>query len=135
MLVSPIVLYSPIMLAGSGNLSANRAARALRAWGLGGLAAALLGPDSPLAFFSAQALYFAAPVLDGLGGNSDASDLAAVLDDPVLARAFAAELSAPAARSPGVHPPPTPADPAGSRAVKARATAGGARAHAPEDQP
>ncbi len=75
-------------------MSANRAARALRAWGLGGLAAALLGPDSPLAFFSAQALYFAAPMLDGLGGTF-ASDLAAVLDDPAQARAFAAELSAP----------------------------------------
>jgi len=123
------------MLAGSGNLSANRAARALRAWGLGGLAAALLGPDSPLRFFSAQALYFAAPVLDGLGGSAYASDLAAVLDDPAAARAFAAELAAPATRSAGrgAYPPRTPADPAGSRAMKARATPG-ARA-APEDQP
>jgi hypothetical protein len=83
------------MLAGSGNLSANRAARALRAWGLGGLAAALLDNGGPLAFFGAQALYFAAPVLDGLGQSNIASDLAAVLDDPAATRAFAAELTAP----------------------------------------
>jgi len=95
MLASPIVLYSPIMLEGSGNLSANRAARTLRAWGLDGLAAAVLDHGGPLVFFGAQALYFAAPLIDGLGGGNAASDLAALLDDPAAAHALAAELAVP----------------------------------------
>jgi hypothetical protein len=83
------------MLAGSGNFSANRAARALRAWGLDGLAAAVLDQGGPLAFFGAQALYFAAPLIDGLGAGTFATDLATVLDDPAATRALAAELAAP----------------------------------------
>jgi hypothetical protein len=87
------------MLAGSGNLSSvSRAARLIRASGLGTLAAALLDHGGPLAFFGAQTLYFAAPVLDGLGERGLASDLAAVLDDPAATSALAAELRAPGSK-------------------------------------
>jgi hypothetical protein len=86
------------MLADNGDSGQNRAARAvtvLRAWGLAGLAAALLEHGGALNFFGAQALHFAAPVLDGLGPGTFASDLADVLEDPAAARALAAALSAP----------------------------------------
>jgi hypothetical protein len=72
-----------------------RAARALRGWGLGGLAATLLADGGPLAFFGAQALYFAAPVLGALnpmGGGEGVNAWAALLEDPAAAAALADEL-------------------------------------------
>jgi hypothetical protein len=69
-----------------------RAARALRGWGLGGLAATVLADGGPLAFLGAQALYFAAPVLGALPGGEGANAWAALLEDPAAARALAAEL-------------------------------------------
>jgi hypothetical protein len=92
------------MLAGTEESRLNRAARALRGWGLDGLAATLLEDGGPLTFLGAQALYFAAPVLDALGPGSAASDLAAVLDDPAAARALAAKLRRPAGDAQGDTP-------------------------------
>jgi hypothetical protein len=65
-----------------------RAARALRGWGLGRLAATLLADGGPLAFFGAQALYFAAPVLGALGPGQAVNEWAALLEDPASARAL-----------------------------------------------
>lgn len=92
MLASPIVLYSPIMSDVTRDERIERAARVLRRWGLGGVAATLLADGGPLAFFGAQALYFAAPVLGVLGTGEGVTDLAALLEDPAAAGALAAEL-------------------------------------------
>jgi hypothetical protein len=122
------------MLPGNGDSSLNRTVRVLRATGLAGLAAAVLDQGGPLAFFGAQALYFAAPVLDGLGPARLASDLAEVLEDPEQSRALAGKLrergsarSAGGQPSPGgsggINPPATGVMQVGeSRASETRAT-------------
>jgi hypothetical protein len=68
------------------------AARVLRRWGLGGLAATVLADGGPLTFLGAQALYFAAPVLGAFSGGEGVNAWAALLEDPAAARALAAEL-------------------------------------------
>ena len=93
MLASPIVLYSPIMIDVTRSKRIAGVARALRGWGLAGLAATLLADGGPLPFLGAQALYFGAPVLTALAPGADLEGLAAVLEDPeavaVLARRLA----------------------------------------------
>jgi len=66
----------------------------LRAWGLQGLAAALLDQAGPLAFFSAQALYVAAPALRLLTPEATVTALARALEDPDAAAALARRLEA-----------------------------------------
>ncbi len=68
-------------------------ARAVRGWGLGGLAAALLAEGGPLPFLGAQALYFGAPVLDALAPGADLEGLAGLLEDPEAVRVLARQLS------------------------------------------
>jgi hypothetical protein len=68
-------------------------ARALRGWGLGGLAAALLADSGPLPFLGAQALYFGAPVVSALAPEADIEGLAALLEDPESVRALARQLA------------------------------------------
>ena len=68
-------------------------ARAVRGWGLGGLAAALLAEGGPLPFLGAQALYFGAPVLDALAPGADLEGLADLLEDPEAVRVLAQKLS------------------------------------------
>ena len=68
--------------------------RALRAWGLGGLAAELLEHSGPLSFLGAQALYMAAP----LGAGSHLTTWAEALEDPAAVRRLAGELRAPASQ-------------------------------------
>jgi len=70
-----------------------RVARALRGWGLGGLAATLLTEGGPLPFLGAQVLYFGAPVLDALAPEADLAGLADLLEDPAAVRALARQLS------------------------------------------
>jgi hypothetical protein len=70
-----------------------RVARALRDWGLGGLAAALLEDGGPLPFISAQALYFGAPVMGALASGDDLEAMAALLEDPESVRALARQLT------------------------------------------
>jgi hypothetical protein len=70
-----------------------RLARALRGWGLGGLAASLLAEGGPLPFLGAQALYFSAPVLGALAPSADLEGLAGLLEDPESVRALAHQLS------------------------------------------
>jgi hypothetical protein len=93
MLASPYVLYSPIMIDVSRSKRIAGAARALRGWGLGSLAAALLADGGPLPFLGAQALYFGAPVLGALAPGADLEGLAGLLEDPEAVRALARRLS------------------------------------------
>jgi hypothetical protein len=93
MLASPSVLYSPIMIDASRSKRISGVARALRRWGLSGLAASLLAEGGPLPFLGAQALYFGAPVLDALAPGADLEGLAALLEDPEAVRALARHLS------------------------------------------
>jgi len=92
MLASPIVLYSPIMIDVSRRMRIARVARALRGWGLGGVAATLLAEGGPLPFLGAQALYFGAPVLGALAPSADLEGLAGLLEDPEAVRALAHQL-------------------------------------------
>ena len=64
----------------------------MRRYGLGGLAAALLGDGGPLPFLGAQALYFAAPILGAFSPAGRVEHLAALLEDPQSVRALAREL-------------------------------------------
>jgi hypothetical protein len=84
----------------------------LQAVGLGGVVAELLDGGSPLPFLGAQALLFAAPVIDplvdGLAGDSTAGPwrsawLAEWLENPAAREALAHELRA-GTRSPGSPP-------------------------------
>jgi hypothetical protein len=75
------------------NLRIIGVARALRGWGLGSLAGALLADGGPLPFMGAQALYFGAPVLDLLAPGADLPGLAAILEDPESVRALARQLA------------------------------------------
>jgi len=68
-------------------------ARALRGWGLGGLAATLLVEGGPLPFLGAQALYFGAPLVDALAPGADLEGLAGMLEDPAAVRALAAAIA------------------------------------------
>lgn len=68
--------------------------QALRAWGVGGLAAGLLENSGPLSFLGAQALYFAAPVVDPFGTNTNLLGLAELLEDPNAVQALAGRLRA-----------------------------------------
>ena len=70
-----------------------RVARALRGWGVNGLAATLLAEGGPLPFLGAQALYFGAPVLGALAPGVDVEGLAGLLEDPESVRALAHQLS------------------------------------------
>lgn len=93
MLANLSVLYSPIMLPNPRDSAVQRAARALRRLGLGGLAASLLTHGGPLPFFGAQTLYFTAPVLSVFDAGTGWNELAAVLEDPEAARALAGVLA------------------------------------------
>jgi hypothetical protein len=64
----------------------------LRAWGLDGLAAALLEQAGPAAFLGAQALHFTAPVLGLLMPGDSVTALARLLEDPDAVQALAREL-------------------------------------------
>lgn len=66
----------------------------LRAWGLNGLAAALLEQAGPLAIFGAQALYLAAPALRLMTTGEAVTALAHALEDPDAAAALARRLEA-----------------------------------------
>ena len=93
MLASLSVLYSPIMIDVSRRLRIVRVARALRGWGLAGLAGALLAESGPLTFLGAQALYFGAPLVGALAPGADIEGLAGLLDDPESVRALAQQLA------------------------------------------
>jgi hypothetical protein len=67
-------------------------ARRLHAWGLEGLALALLEGAGPLTFLGAQAVHFAQPLLAPFVPAETVNALARVLEDPDAARAFAEEL-------------------------------------------
>jgi hypothetical protein len=79
------------------NLEISGVARVLRRWGLGGLAAALLGDGGPLPFLGAQALYFAAPIVGAFSAPGRVEHLAALLEDPQSVKALARELTLPEA--------------------------------------
>jgi len=68
--------------------------RALRAWGLGGLAAELLENGGPLTFLGAQALYFAAPLVEPFGSGQQWSAWAEALEDPAAVRRLTGQLRA-----------------------------------------
>jgi hypothetical protein len=85
------------MFAESKESAVQQAARQLRRWGVGGPVAALLTHGGPLAFWGAQALYAATPVLSVFDDGAGLHQLAAVLEDPAAAEALAAALTAPAA--------------------------------------
>ena len=68
-------------------------ARRLRAWGLNGLAAALLEPAGPAAFLGAQALYFASPALTPFAPEDEVTALAHWLEDPLAMQTFAHHLA------------------------------------------
>lgn len=82
------------MLANQGESAVQRSAQRLRRLGLGGLAAALLNHGGPLAFWGAQALYAAAPVLSVFDAGANLNELAAVLEDPEAAQSLAGVLAA-----------------------------------------
>ena len=82
------------MFAEQQDSAVKRAARRLRGLGLGGLAAALLTHGGPLAFFGAQTLYAAAPVLSIFDDGAGLNELAGVLEDPAAAHALAGLLAA-----------------------------------------
>ncbi len=65
----------------------------LRAWGLGGLASSLLRHGGPLPLVGAQALYFAAPMLDVFGSGDWLVGLANTLEDPTATQALADRLA------------------------------------------
>ncbi len=67
-------------------------ARHLRAWGLNGLAAALLESAGPAAFLGAQALYFASPALTPFAPDDEVTALARWLEDPLALQNFAHQL-------------------------------------------
>ena len=67
---------------------------ALRAWGVGGLAAELLEHGGPLSFLGAQALYFAAPVVEPFGSGNSLIAWAELLEDPAAVEALADRLRA-----------------------------------------
>jgi hypothetical protein len=71
--------------------------RALRAWGVGGVAAELLENSGPLGFLGAQALYFAAPVLDPFASAHSLVGWAELLEDPEAVSRLAGQLRAPTA--------------------------------------
>jgi hypothetical protein len=66
--------------------------RALRAWGMGGLAAELLESGGPLTFLGAQALYFAAPVVEPFGSGTSLLAWAELLEDPQATQQLAGRL-------------------------------------------
>lgn len=70
--------------------------QALRAWGVAGLAAELLENSGPLGFLGAQALYFAAPVVEPFGSGNNMLAWAELLEDPEAVRELAGRLRAPA---------------------------------------
>jgi ABC-type phosphate/phosphonate transport system permease subunit len=79
----------------AGGTAPNTPARlwqTLKAAGLGSLAGALLRDAGPLAFLAAQALYFALPVLDILGGGDEVTALARWLEDPAARHSAAGRL-------------------------------------------
>jgi hypothetical protein len=70
--------------------------RALRAWGVGGLAAELLENGGPLSFLGAQALYFTAPVITPFAAGTHLLAWAELLEDPDAVQRLATRLRAPA---------------------------------------
>ena len=87
--VSLSVLYSRLIMEERvANL-----ARRLHAWGLNGLAAALVENAGPLAFLGAQALYFTGPVLTPFLPGDELTALARLLEDPAAVRALAERLT------------------------------------------
>jgi hypothetical protein len=76
----------------AGDALPSRGVAALRALGLGGLAAALLESGGPLPFLGAQWLYAAAPLLSPLAGDETLAAWARRLEDPQQARRLAAQL-------------------------------------------
>jgi hypothetical protein len=89
------MLYSPTM--SQAETSGPQAAfagvvRALRAWGVGGLAAELLESGGPLTFLGAQALYFAAPVIEPFGSGTRLLAWAELLEDPQAVNDLAGRL-------------------------------------------
>ena len=82
------------MFAEQQDSAVKRAARRLRGLGLGGLAATLLTHGGPLAFWGAQTLYAAAPMLSLFDDGEGVNELAGVLEDPAAARALAGQLAA-----------------------------------------
>lgn len=69
--------------------------RALRAWGLGGLAAELLEHGGPLTFLGAQALYFTAPLVEPFGSGRQWAAWAETLEDPAAVHRLTGQLRAP----------------------------------------
>jgi hypothetical protein len=65
----------------------------LRAWGLNGLAAAVLEQAGPLAFLGAQALYVSAPALRLVAPGDTIMAMARLLEDPEAVRGLAQQLS------------------------------------------
>jgi hypothetical protein len=72
----------------------------LRAWGVGGLAAELLESSGPLSFLGAQALYFAAPVVEPFGSGTSLLAWAELLEDPQAVQNLASQLRGQAAEAP-----------------------------------
>jgi hypothetical protein len=83
-----IVLYSPTML----DNRLMRLVHGLRGWGLDGLAAGLLESGGPLPYLGAQALHFAAPLLQPFDPAGHLDGLAQLLEDPDQVAAMAAAL-------------------------------------------
>jgi hypothetical protein len=89
------------------NVRRARLVQFLQAVGLGGVVAALLEGDNPLPFLGAQALLFAAPVIDpfltGAAGQGPSTQaLADWLENPAAREALVRELKT------GTRPPGTP---------------------------
>jgi hypothetical protein len=82
---------------GAEQVPLESAVRALRAWGVGGLAAELLEGSGPLSFLGAQALYFAAPVVEPFGSASSLLAWAELLEDPQAVQTLANRLRGQAA--------------------------------------
>ncbi len=65
----------------------------MRAWGLSNLAATFLEHAGPLAFLSAQALHFTAPILSLITPEDQVTAWARMLEDPTEVRALARQLA------------------------------------------
>lgn len=74
--------------------------RALRAWGVAGLAAELLESSGPLTFLGAQALYFTAPAVEPFGSSLRVLAWAELLEDPLAVQALAGRLRGQQAENP-----------------------------------
>ena len=94
------MLYSPLMMQAQPKNKPTALAglvQALRAWGVGGVAAELLENSGPLGLLGAQALYFTAPMVDPFASGNSLLAWAELLEDPNAVQDLARDLRAPAA--------------------------------------